>query len=330
MTQSSIIQWLSSPDNPPVRYLTARDLLPRRPAERTLKSLRRKALDWKPLQEILALQQEDGGFPTPAGKKTSTAEPTYNALSLMNLCGMDIRDAPVCRGFEHVTGRYLVKGTFSYTTGGSGILPCYVGLFTKVFIDMMGTEDPAVRSSIQWIVDFQRFDHKKTRSGGRKKWSYKAVDSYGGCWWSVSCYHGVVATFAALAAIPPRRRSSTVEARLKAAVRYLTIHRVYKESGQDKPLFRHMTQFFLSGGYRSHLIDVLEGIAGADPTLIKQQWVREAVDTVDAIAAQNDGRIPLVKNYNTKLVDPLPFEPVGKPSRFLTYRWLRVRQRFGL
>jgi hypothetical protein len=31
-----------------------------------------------------------------------------------------------------------------------------------------------------------------------------------------------------------------------------------------------------------------------------------------------DGRVTLVKNYGLKLIDPIPFEPLGEPCRFLT------------
>lgn len=41
-----------------------------------------------------------------------------------------------------------------------------------------------------------------------------------------------------------------------------------------------------------------------------------------------DGRVTLVKNYGRNLVDPIPFEPLGQPSRFLTYQWTLVQQTF--
>ena len=45
-----------------------------------------------------------------------------------------------------------------------------------------------------------------------------------------------------------------------------------------------MKQFFLWGGHRAHIIDVLEGIADADPTLGGMEWVREAIEVVDELA----------------------------------------------
>ncbi len=64
----------------------------------------------------------------------------------------------------------------------------------------------------------------------------------------------------------------------------MRIHRVFKKSSVDRPLFRHMTQFFISGQHRCNLIDVLDGIADADPALGSKEWVREAIDVMDSLA----------------------------------------------
>ena len=40
------------------------------------------------------------------------------------------------------------------------------------------------------------------------------------------------------------------------------------------------------------------------------------------------GQVTLVKNYGKRLIDPIPLEPIGAPSRFLTYQWLTIRRTF--
>jgi hypothetical protein len=112
--------------------------------------------------------------------------------------------------------------------------------------------------------------------------------------------------------------------RLDEAIDYLRLHRLYRKSSTDKPLFRHMTQPFLIGDYRSGLLDMLQGIADADAGLAGEDWVRESIEAMEALA--DDGRVPLVKNYGAALMDEIPFEPVGESSRFLTYQWLCVRR----
>ena len=236
-------------------------------------------------------------------------------------------DEPVQRAVDLLTTRHLKKGAVSYTGGGSGVLPCYVGTVVLALIKMGAIDTELVQSSIQWLVDHQRFDTKTSRAGGEQSWPYRAPRNYG-CWETVSCYHGVAATFRAFAAIPAENRSADVRLRLEQAIDYLRPRRLYKKSTADKPLFRHMKQFFLVGDYRFDLLDMLAGIADADPSLSAETWVAEAVG--DMRAATVDGRVILIKNYGRKLLDPIPLEPLGEPSRFLTYEWLQTQSLLGL
>ncbi len=322
---TEVREWLSSTNNPSVRYLTARDLTRPRPGADALGALREEMLAWEPLRCILALQRADGSFPH--RQRTPTAQPTFWALCLMERCGMEAGDEPVDRALTYLADNHLGHGAVSYTSGGSGILPCYVGVVTRAVIRMGGLDSPLAQESLEWLERHQRFDHKETLAGGSEEWPFKAAKNYG-CWESVSCYHGVVAALRALAAVPPARRSSGQKERLKEAIEYLRIHRVYKRSADDRPLFRHLTQFFIIGDYRSNLLDVLEGLADADATLIREGWVAEAVRAVNDLTT--DGALTLVKNYGRKLIDPVPLETVGEPSRFLTHQWLRVLQQFGV
>lgn len=89
-----------------------------------------------------------------------------------------------------------------------------------------------------------------------------------------------------------------------------------------------MKQPFLVGDYRFDLLDMLSGIADADPDLVHEDWVAEAVADMNALAV--DRRVVLAKNYGRKLIDPIPLEPVGEPSRFLTYQWIKAQTLLGL
>jgi hypothetical protein len=320
----AMVEWLSSEDNPPVRHLTARDL--RRPpaSADTLAALRKRVLAWAPLNQILALQHSDGSFGAPGNP--ADARRTFWALLLMQRCGLEARDEPAARAIEHLNQRHRAVGPISWNTGGSGVLPCYLGVVTTALIRMGALDTGIVQSSIRWLVGHQRFDHKTTRAGGDEHWPYLAPQNYG-CWQSVSCYHGVAGAFRALAAIPPERRTTEIRQRLDEAIEYLRIHRLYKNSRTSRPLFKHMTQPFLIGDYRSGLLDMLQGIADTDPALIRQDWVQTAADDMHQLAP--GGRVILVKNYGKRLIDPVPFEALGEPSRFLTYQWTLIQRTFG-
>lgn len=323
--QPELLDWLSSPDNPPVRYLTARDLIDPRPSDAELQELHSDLVAWEPLHIVLERQLPDGSFPS--GQKTPTAQPTFSALALMQRCGLDVTDEPVDRALRYLAEYHMSKGAFSYTSGGSGVLPCYAGVLTAALIKMGAADTDVVKQSVQWLVDHQRFDHKATKAGGQEKWPYRAPQNYG-CWDSVSCYHGVAGAFRAFAALPEASRSSAVRERLAEAIEYLRIHHLYRKTANAAPLFRFMTRFFLVGDYRSNLLDMLEGIADTDPGLVGQPWVESAIADVEVLAP--DGRVTLANNYGRKLIQPIPIEVVGEPSRFLTYQWLNVLKGFRL
>lgn len=324
--QKNVMSWLLEESHPAARYLALRDLVGTGVSRDDLIAAKERVPEWKPLKRILDRQKEDGSFKST--EKKPTAMPTFAALELMDKCGLDKSDEHVTKAHDYLAENHVVDGAISYTRGGSGVLPCYVGKVTYPLVHMGFLESDIVKGAVDWILDYQRFDHKQTRAGGEKKWRFKAVNHYGGCWFSVSCYHGVVATFETLAAIPPRKRSDDVKSRIQDAVQYLRIHRAFKKSKEDKPLFRHLTQFFLYGSYRSHLIDVLHALTNADRELVKETWVKEALEAVESLTIT--GRVPLVKNYPTKIVDPLPLERVGSPSKLLTHQWLVVKKSFGL
>ncbi len=319
-----VLDWLSSPENPPVRYLTARDLQRPTPSAEELTALHGDILGWSPLATILERQRDDGSFP--GNTKTQTAQATFTALAVMNLCALSVADQPVSHAVEYLSRKHMTGGALSYTGGSAGVLPCYVGVVCVALIGLGAIESEMVQSSISWLTKHQRFDHKSMKAGGDERWPYRTPANFG-CWDGVSCYHGVAGTFAALAAIPARSRSEVVELRIQEALQYLRLHHLYKRSKGDRPLFRHLTQFFLVGDYRLDLLDMLDAIAAADPTLLGEDWVRAAFDDMETLC---DGeRVTLVKNYGRKLIDPIPLEPLGAASRFLTYQWLNTRRVFG-
>ena len=300
-----------------------RDLQRPRPGRRRLQDARLEAHRWPPLRQVLDLQLPDGSFPY--RQRTPTAQPTFIALCLMQRCGMDRTDPPVEKTIHYLSFHHLSKGALSYTGGGSGILPCYLGVVTTALIGMGALDTELVQSSLHWLIAHQRFDHKEGRAGGSEQWPYKAPVNYR-CWESVSCYHGVAGAFRALAAVPKEQRWPELDQRLTEAVSYLRARRLYKRTGGDTPVVRHLVRPFLVGDYRSSLLDMLHGIADTDDSgLHTEPWVRSAVEDMEGLT--EDGKVPLATNYARRLVDDGALETLGEPSRFLTHEWEVVRAR---
>lgn len=325
MSGDTTWRWLTAEENPAARSVALRDFAGDPAAD--LAPARDAALAWAPVQAILARQGPSGAF-EPADATRPSAMVTVHALAMLATCGLEARDAPVARAVDFLAGRHRVQGVYSNNTGGSGVLPCYVGQFITVLAALRHPEAGTLAAgSVAWLAAHQRFDDRFERAGGDEPWPFRAPVNYG-CWRTVSCYHGLVGALLGLASIPAGARDPLVRERLAQAVAWLRRHHVYKRSAGDRPIFRHMTQFFLHGGYRFHLIDVLEGLSQADPALIHEPWVAAAVADVEALCPE--GRVPLVKNYDSHFLDPHPLEAVGAPSRFLTLQWWRTRRNFGL
>ncbi len=149
--------------------------------------LRSEMLTWDPAVPGPLTPTRDGSFPF--SQKTPTAQPTFLALRLLERCGMTVEDEPVSRAIAYLTATHLRKGAVSFTSGASGVLPCYLGVVARDVIRMGGLDSQLAQTSISWLLDYQRHDHRSSRRGGAKTWPYKAVVHYR-CWESVSCYHG--------------------------------------------------------------------------------------------------------------------------------------------
>lgn len=85
MYDPDVVSWLLSEENPPVRYLTVRDVVGRRVTEGALIAMRDAISTWEPLARILALQRADGSFSS--NGNPLDARRTLWALLLMQRCG---------------------------------------------------------------------------------------------------------------------------------------------------------------------------------------------------------------------------------------------------
>lgn len=110
-------------------------------------------------------------------------------------------------------------------------------------------------------------------------------------------------------------------------------------SSRENPPVRYLVARDLADGTSERSLGALRRDLRAWPPLGRllalqgedgggETWVEEAAAAVEERA--DSGRIPMVRLHPTKVLDPLPFEEAGHPSRFLTLQWLRVRKKLGL
>ncbi len=320
--KNDIIDWLmSSSSPPPVRFQTSIEFSSEG-SEGSGTVTRADIKDWHPLKKVLDLQNSDGGFPVT--QKGKPGIPTLYALILMSKCGLDCSDEPVRKAIEYIKNNHTLDGVISWNSGGSGILPCYAGVTASHIAKMSCGKNDLVNRVAEWIVNYQRFDHKEDRAGGDENWSFHGPSNFG-CWQSVSCYHGVVASLALLSSIPLDFRTSEIKSRIKDALRYLEIHKVFRKTTTGEPMFRHLTNFFIFGQWRMNLLDIVEIILDAEPEIAGDQWIQDAIYEIDRHTVE--GRILHKTDYRTFLDDPIELEPMGVPSFFLTLQWMKIQKK---
>jgi len=104
-------------------------------------------------------------------------------------------------------------------TGGgrhSEVIPCLTGNMVWSLIRLGCLSDPRVQRGINWIAEYQRFDDaiKNPPQG----WPY---DKFEICWGKHTCHMGAVKALKALAEIPSRARSKSVQRKIEEGVEHM-------------------------------------------------------------------------------------------------------------
>jgi hypothetical protein len=179
-------------------------------------------------------------------------------------------------------------------------------------------DDERVARGIEWIASYQRYDDGITRAP--VGWPY---DRYEMCWGKHSCHMGVAKALKALSAIPPRKRSIGVQDSIRKGCDYLLAHHIYRQSHDlgktSKPGWLRL-QFPLM-----YQTDILE-IAGILVDLgVRDPRMEDAVNRI--LSKQNErGQWLLESTFNGRF--QVNIEKKDKPSKWITYRALRVLKRF--
>jgi hypothetical protein len=184
-------------------------------------------------------------------------------------------------------------------------------------------DDPQVQRGIDWIVKYSRFD-----DGDATTWpAWLPQDPNDFCWGRHTCFRGVIALLQALAEIPVEKRSLQVQETLKAGAEYLLIHHVFKHSHDlSKPIAQY-TQLgfplfvdndmlrmllFLSelGFHDTRMQDAIDSLVRKQNKL--GQWKQQHV-------------FPKTRASGFM---PIPIEPHGQPSKWVTLRAITTLKRF--
>jgi hypothetical protein len=327
--QADPIPWLLEKDNPSIRYYTLTELLGMPHDDAEVLVARREIMQLGDVPKLMDGQTEGGywgpidGFYQPRYKWTA-----WRFMLLADF-GADGALPEIHKAasylFEHSqleTGGFDSRDKTKREPGTRGI-PCLTGNLVRSCIHLGYLEEPQVQRGIDWITKYIRFD-----DGDADHWpEWLPQDPNDGCWGRHTCFRGVIPLLEALAEIPEAQRTAQARDTLKAGGEYLLIHHVYKHSHDlSKPITQY-TQLgypLFAENDLLRMLLLLTGLGIHDPRM------QDAVDRL--VKKQNKlGQWKRQHEFPKTRASgfmPIPVEPKGQPSKWVTLRALTALKRY--
>jgi hypothetical protein len=318
--QGDALSWLRQPDaaNPAIGYFALRDLLDRPADDPEVRAAQAAIMADGPVPVILDAQHPEGYWQEPGGGYGKYRGTVWQIMLLSEL-GADPGDERVRRGCDYVLGHSLARsGAFSYTRtlSPSGVVHCLNGNLLSGLIRLGYLDDPRVQQALEWQARAITGDEPRQydQSGTSGPDFACAINLKQPCGW------GATKALKALLAVPPERRTPTVQRALERGahflLRYDLAQAAYPYTGRVSPTWFKLG-FPLS--YWSDVLETYAGLAalgyGRDPRLAGvYRWLLNKQDA--------QGRWTLEGSLNGKMW--IDIEKHGEPSKWITLRVLRV------
>lgn len=323
------VEWLLEENNPSVRYSALTSLLCRSPDDPDVRETKKAIMENGIVPEILAEQNEDGSWGTPARFYTDKYAGTVWTLLILAEMAADPDDQRIRNACEFILkhSQDPESGGFSYTESArshtglpSGVIPCLTGNMVYTLIKLGHINDSRVQKALEWITDYQRTDDavEEAPAGG-------PYDRYEMCWGRHTCHMGAAKALKALAAIPPERRSHDNVKKMDEIIDYFLKHHIYKKSHSPNEISR--PGWLKLGFPLMYQTDILELLGIFAELRIMDPRLTDAIAVIRR-KQMADGRWRLETSNNGKtLVD---IEKKGQPSKWITLKALRVLNAYRL
>lgn len=317
------LPWLLAHDTPAVRAVALQRLLDRPPTSPEVGQARSAAMDTDPIKSILAAQDPAGWWAKPGPGYGPKYVGTVWQLIFLDQLGADGAHPQIAKASEYVlTWCPSASGGFAASAVATEANPppsrsihCLNGNLLRALIGFGHLDDARVQAAIEWAA--------RTITGDRAaRWYASGTSGPGfacGANDDLPCAWGAVKELAALARVPPKRRSPLVRRAVDQGVAFLfsrdpAVADYPMGWGNTKP----NSSWFKPGfplGYVSDVLQTLEVLAelghGRDPRLARAlAWVEAGQNT--------HGQWTNRYAYNGKTwVD---FERQGQQSKWVTLR----------
>lgn len=149
------IEWLTSPENPAVAHLTRTVLLGEGDTAQTARWWAARN-DYPPVAAILGAMRPDGSWDTP-GRDYQKYRGSLWQIHILGELYANGADDRVRRALAYARSRQLDDGSWSASNmRPAGSIPCLTANVGRALARMGGADDPHVRRALEYLVDLYR------------------------------------------------------------------------------------------------------------------------------------------------------------------------------
>jgi hypothetical protein len=312
----SVMDWLTAPDQPAVRYLAMRDLLDVRGGELREAWTQIPSRGW--VRQILD-KRLPGGYWVDG---SDLYRPKYLSTNWMLLALSDLgvtRELSWLADSAEMWRDAYARPDGGFDTPGSEKSElCLVGNTARALVNLGYADDPKVASAFGWLVSNQR------PNGG---WDCFGRDGVIDGWEGMSAF----------SAYPRQKWTRSMKRAVDRGLEFYLERHLLREGRRYDPWYRLHFPYH----YYYDLLVGLEFVSalgmGDDPRaasavrLLRKKRLPDGRWLMDAVHpdALNAGRLPRWwPKYKARLT-PFSLEAAGQPSRMITLRALKVLRRLG-
>jgi hypothetical protein len=314
MKSDEVIKWLLEDNQPSIRYLTLTQLLRKPDKDPEVQSAKEQITQRGWVADILSKQHLGGWW----NSEESLYRPKYTSTNWMLLIlsdlGLTKEDPRIGNACELWIRRFAKSdGGFGTDTARKSEM-CIVGNTARALVKFGYVEHPRVKSAFQWLLNDQ-----KENGGWRCGWRRGILDG----WEAMSAFE----------AYPREKWTRSIKKAVERGAEFYLAREMHKEGKRYEPWFRfhypvHYYYDLLVG------LDFMTALGfGGDRRLkfavsvLKEKRRPDGKWNLDAVHPDLEG--PIAKLYARRPPAPFSLEPVGHPSKMITFLALRVLKRLG-
>jgi hypothetical protein len=295
---AGLLPWLLQEDNPPVRFLTLRDLLDRPMSDLEVEQARAAIMEHPPVRSILAHLSTPGYWEQADDEHVRRHIVWVLLLSEMGA----VPDHPLVRRACEFTLETMQRSDGSFPSrppAYGGVRPCSQGLATEALLRLTSTPDLRLEHAVEFAASM----------------AYECIYNGG-----LPCAWGVVKLLRALAAVPTFQRSPNVLVAIQREMEFLSTYNVAQaDFPHVEAISPEWFRFGFPRGYQSDVLETLETVArlGCPP----HPRFEAAVDLVRG-KRWEDGY--WYSEFVSPIAGDLGVDQEGVPSKWITLRALCV------